>query len=158
MPRNTSTYQASKALLRAAESLQVIKPNWSEEIQELPPSLVTTKVVSGPIASGEKIIDSLSNEFVNSILSKWTKLLAFQTESVGAAQPIHSARDRFDNASFLMIRGISDTPIDNPNLIHNEILEQTKERDTWKNFASSAAASYSIQTIKHVWPVPPIPR
>ena len=156
IPRDDLVYPISHSLLRNAMALPALRKNWAGDIKNVRPvATVVSKMVPGEVASGEKVVDDVTNEFFTKVLERWPNLHAVEMEGVGAAHAIHAAVDKGRAVSFLMIRGISDMPISDGPVGPDRTKAQTVERDTWKKFASSAAACFAVQMIRNVWPVPP---
>lgn len=153
IPRRDFTYQVSGPLLRAAQTLS---QDWTNNIRAPSPSSSSRpKVLFGPVASGEKVIDDVRGSFFQDVLAAWPKLQAIEMEGGGAAGAIQSLLDTGSSVGFAMVRGISDMPIAalDSGQVGDE--QQTAERDAWKAFASASAAAFSAQLICEALPTPP---
>ncbi len=149
LPRQDFTYQVDPGLLTASRTLENI---WKKKIRTRPPDLsLVPRAIGGPVASGDKIVDSLDNAFFADVFQAWPRLLAVEMEGAGAANAIEGLRSLGFQVGFMMIRGISDMPTIN---VTNTIL-RTSTRDRWKEFAAAAAASFAISLIASNWPTVP---
>ena len=137
-------------LFRSAQS--VGETGWKEGLCERPAS-GEPKVRFGPVASGDKVIDNISDPFFSEVLAKWPKLLAVEMEGVGAATAIQEAHEKGHSVGFLIIRGLSDMPP--AGVDSGAESRQTRERDAWKKYAADTAASFACQLIGRNWPIPP---
>lgn len=152
-PRHDWTYPCDISLLNGARSF-AITTNWVNGIKETRPDYheKSPKMISGAIASGDKIIDNPEQEFFDTILRSWSRLQAVEMEGLGAAEAIASAKSSGDNVQFLMIRGISDLPRPRINAMSSS---QSREREKWKIYAADAAAAFTISYIQSGLPTPP---
>lgn len=152
-PRHDWTYSCDISLLAGARSFALTN-NWADRIEEARPDgrEKSPKMISGPIASGDKIIDNPNQEFFSTILRSWSRLQAVEMEGLGASEAIDFAGSCGDNIKFLMIRGISDMPRPRKKTINNS---QSREREKWKNYAAEAAAAFTIGYIQSGLPTPP---
>ncbi len=152
-PRHDWTYHCDISLLTGARSF-ALTTNWADEIRETRPDCREKypKMISGPIASGDKIIDNPEQEFFNTILRSWSRLQAVEMEGLGAAEAIDLARSNGDNVKFIMIRGVSDLPRPRKSVINSS---QSREREKWKIYAADAAAAFTIGYIQSGLPTPP---
>lgn len=149
-PRHDFTYPVDGALLRTAST---VSNRWRENIRVQPPEAgQSPKVLTGPIASGEKVIDSITNEFFEAVLKAWPKLQAVEMEGAGAASAIAEIHERGWPSGFLMIRGISDMPSSAGT--DAQATQQTIQRDTWTRYAAETAATFTAYWIRTAWPVP----
>jgi len=154
VPRHNITYPCDISLLNGALSfaskyklIDEIKLNKPENPAKAP------KILSGPIASGDKVVDNPNQKFFAAVLAAWPKLLAVEMESAGAASAIAIAHSKGYNVGFLMIRGISDIP---QNAAENITDSQTSERDKWKEYAADIAADFAVSYIRSGLPTPPL--
>ena len=151
-PRPERTFQLDTALKNAAMSPRGLE--WVSGIGVLPPRPHLPKVVDGPVGSGDKVIDDTSDPFFQAVTSQFSRLKAVEMEAEGVAAMVQSMRDRGSAVGLMMVRGISDLPLDtHPPLPIG--VTQTEERDAWKKYASRAAACFLIEVLKNTWPVPP---
>ncbi len=104
-PRMQYTYQVDGALLSSATAFsQDNRLNWRNKISASPPqSGHSSKVIPGPIASGDKVIDDVRDDFFQRILEGWPGLQAVEMEGAGAASAIEvskacSSRRQFGTA------------------------------------------------------------
>jgi len=159
-PRPDWTFSADLGLANAARVLSVRKPTWSDDIDLIPPEGKARPVVRiGPIASGNKVIDDISDPSFKPVLEHWPKLKAVEMEGLGVAQAIQQAREKGLVLNYSMVRGISDVPRNKRSRAASAAREivstQTQERDQWKKYASEAAAVLTTQIIREAWRQPP---
>lgn len=156
-PRPDFTFQVDNVLLRCAGAFAIRDPNWAEAITERFPSLpAAPKVVFGPVASGDKVIDDASSAFFQEVLEHWPKLQAVEMEGGGALATIMEVNSEGRSVGFIMIRGISDMPpIEAQDANAQTPEQQSKERDTWKHIAAESAAAFTIHFIRKGWPQAP---
>ena len=153
-PRPDWNHQVDNALLRSAVTMADRDSTWHAHLPK-PPSApeFTPKVLEGPIASGDKVVDHQRSSFFRKVSDAWNgKLIAVEVEGAGAAAAVAAAREAGMNPGFLMVRGISDIP---PSDASSTSANQTSERDTWKDFAAAAAAGFAAHFIKQGWPIAP---
>ncbi|MDB5308651.1 MAG: hypothetical protein JWO38_2853 [Gemmataceae bacterium] len=157
-PRHDFTYQVDEGLLRSSVTLHARDQTWTTVDCQLRPSGFdgVPKLITGPIASGNKVVDNADNAFFAQVRAGWPRLLAVEMEGAGAASAIESARAGGQRVGFLMVRGISDMPrVGAETGLESVPLEGNKEeRDTWKRYAAAVAASFTVQWITRAWPVP----
>lgn len=161
IPRNNFTYQSDVALYTSALRISELSNEWKKDLGPAPEeTTITPKVLSGPFASGDKIIDDISNDYFIKVLAAWPKLLAVEMEGGGAAAAIELAKAKGLKVGFLMVRGISDMPPNSkdPNNPKQHLSPEqiTAIRDKWKKFAAAAAASFTINFIANGWPTAPL--
>lgn len=157
-PRPDYTYQVDSGLLRNASALAIRDPSWGiglthpEQGNELRP-----KVVVGPVASGDKVIDDARSDFFRQVLNKWPKLQAVEMEGAGAAAAIAEVQSLGHAVGFIMVKGISDMPPMEESIGAgiDDGQERTEERDCWKEVAAEASAAFTIHFIRNGWPLPP---
>jgi nucleoside phosphorylase len=159
-PRPDWTFSADLGLANAARVLSVKKPTWSDDISLMPPTGKARPMVQiGPIASGNKVIDDISDPSFQPVLEHWPKLKAVEMEGLGVAQAIQQAREKGLVLNFSMVRGISDVPRNErsraASAARGIVSRQTQERDQWKKYASEAAAVLTTQIIREAWRQPP---
>jgi len=153
-PRPDLKFGADTALLNCAVAFSHRNSDWAKSIETSRPETTDiSKVVFGPVASGDKIIDDIGDPFFQSVLQAWPKLCAVEMEGVGASAAIKTARDKGQVVGFLMVRGISDMPPDFTR--GTQTSSQTAQRDAWKKYASAAAATFAVQFIREAWPMAP---
>jgi nucleoside phosphorylase len=152
-PRHDFTYRCDTSLITGARAFAINK-EWADKINETRPDGIKRipKLLFGPIASGDKVVDNLDQEFFAAVIKTWPKLLAVEMEGAGAAEAIELAKSGGDMVNFLMIRGISDMP---PSRSEVKADTQTIERDKWKKYAAEVAATFAISYIKNGLPEPP---
>lgn len=149
--RTNWTYRTDKALLIGAKAYSR-SDGWRKSINAKPPAKCNPKVISGEIASGDKVIDNPSNLFFKQVHKMWPKIIAVEMEGAGVASAIEQAQSLGISTGFMMIRGISDLP-------RAEGKDRgTKERDAWKIYASDVAAAFIIGWISVGLPVRPSAR
>ncbi len=149
LPRGNWTYKADKGLLNGA-SAYALRPNWHERIQMIPPVKTVPKVISGEIASGDKVVDNPTNDFFIQVLKAWPKIKAVEMEGAGVGCAMEQAHSLGFVVGFVMVRGISDVP-----RAADEEIRGTQERDTWKRYAADTAAAFTTGFIADGLPVPP---
>ena len=160
-PRPDFQYKVDGSLLRNALSLSS-KP-WQKGLRRKPVvATARSKVLTGPVASGDKVVDDVSSDFFAAVAKSFPKLLAVEMEGSGAAAAIEAASEEGHRVGFLMIRGISDMP---PAASSNQqglarartqrAAGGTQVRDRWKQYASDAAAHFAVYLVENAWPVPP---
>jgi nucleoside phosphorylase len=155
-PRNDQTFLVDGPLIRASLAVGVMRPEWHTAIRApAPVPGVKPKVLVGPVASGEKVVDDVTNDFFKQVLEHWPKLQAIEMEGAGAAAAIQTCREEGRVVGFLMIRGISDMP-KGQSVSVLPTGAQTKERDAWKRFAAGAAACFAVRLVREGWPSPPL--
>ena len=106
---------------------------WAQQIQTPRPqnaSRPISKRFVGPIASGNKVI--ASTHFRNQLLSRWSKLVAVETESEGVYAAVF---DRPQILGTLVVRGICD-------------MADKRKGDEWQEYAADAAATFLIHFLK----------
>ena len=150
-PRANWTYRTDQALLNGARA-SALSDGWQEHIKAVPPEKYTPKVVTGEIASGDKVVDDPTNDFFAQVLKMWPKINAVEMEGAGAAAAIEQANSLGISSRFMMIRGISDLP----RAVGKS--KGRKERDAWKAYASDVAAAFTVGWIADGLPMPPSAR
>jgi nucleoside phosphorylase len=156
-PRLDLMYPCDGRLVRSAEILPTLQPEWSSIVRQPCPSGAAhqPKVRVGIVGSGNKVIDHLGDRFFKQVRAKVPGLKAVEMEGAGAAAAVLAMRGRY-GGEFVMIRGVSDMPPSRSAAkIKGAASAQTVERDAWKAFASDAAASFAVQLVSLAWPTPP---
>ncbi len=126
-------YKVSQRLLSAAQNF--MDESWTDLISaNRPYRRGRPKRYIGPIASGDKVIDSA--ETLEKFLKIWPKLIGVEMEAGGVALSVLQAENQ---ARFFMIRGVSD-------------LADGKKKDpkvkNWRPYACDVAASYTIALLQ----------
>lgn len=159
-PRPNYVYQVDGPLLRGALSLG--ETNWRSKLGRRPGMVDgKSKVLTGMVGSGEKVIDDRSADFFLSVERQFPKILAVEMEGAGAAAAIQEAREAGRTVGFLMIRGISDMPPGGqtggktPDVGTKGDATVVSDRDRWKSYAANAAASFAACFVSQAWPLPP---
>lgn len=156
-PRRNFTYQADTALLTNALAFSVTNESWTEGLPPAPDPVARPKMLTGLVASGDKVIDNLDHPFWMEVAQAEPKLLAVEMEGAGAAAAHKAAQEDGQFVGFIMIRSISDMPRNMADVTsaasHGGL--QTEERDSWEQFAAAAAASFAVAFIAYGWPMPP---
>lgn len=148
-PRPNWTFQVDRALLTSAQSFAAANTAWWSGAAPAP------KVLFGPVASGEKVVDDPSDPSFAAVLEHWPKLQAVEMEGAGAAAAIEELRAvGSQSVGFLMLRGISDMPRP-PSERATGTAAQTAERDANKQRACDVASSFAVRWIAAEWPVKP---
>jgi HEAT repeat protein/nucleoside phosphorylase len=152
-PRGNWTYKTDLGLLTGAGTY-ALHDDWRDGISVKPLIESTPRVISGEIASGEKVVDDPTNEFFKQVLKMWPKVKAVEMEGFGVGIAIEHAQSLGIPVGFMIIRGISDLPRPNKD---NEA-RVTNERDAWKAYAGDTAAAFTVGWIKDGLPVRPSTR
>jgi len=153
-PRHNWTYRTDAAITTAATTMPIRHPRWYAglirrgELDVTPP-----RIHVGTVASGNEVVDDLSDPMFQAVLAAWPHLRGVEMEGLGAAEAIDDAHEHGLRVNFAMVRGISDTPRTDPVAAGQPT--PSEERDLWKGVASEAAAALAIQLIRLGWPVPP---
>jgi nucleoside phosphorylase len=150
-PRPHWVYHTDSAITTAAATMEVRHPRWYEALNRAP--LSPPRIHVGPVASGNKVVDDLSEPTFQPVLQFWPGLVAVEMDGLGAAEAIHEANERGHAVNFAMLRGISDTRRLAARSARRS--RQTAQRDRWKLAAAEAAAELAIQLIRRAWPNPP---
>ena len=145
-PRPNWIYQVDRGLCAGAQAFAAANPGWWSGASPSP------KVLFGPVASGDKVVDDPSEPFFAAVLRQWSKLQAIEMEGVGAAAAIDELHAAGVQVGFLMVRGISDVPRP-PS--ERGAGAQTEERDANKRRACEVAAAFAVRWIAEEWPVLP---
>lgn len=145
-PRHDFTYQVHGGLVRSAR-VHAATDSWTAGLESAPDGRRDLRALVGPIASGDKVVDRITDELFGRVRAAWPQLVAVEMEGGGAAAAIEHARDHDTSAGFLMIRGISDLPGSDA-AGHN-----ARTRERWKRFAAIAAARFAVGMIRRGWPV-----
>lgn len=144
-PRPHFVYRPDPPLFTSATRFAVVTPSWGVALGGIRPP----KMITGVVASGEKVVDDPSNKFFAAVQAAFPKLQAVEMEGAGAASAIeHLHGDR--TVGFIMVRGISDMPK------AAEAGAQGAERDIHKARACEAAALFTTRWIAEAWPVAPL--
>ncbi len=146
-PRDDLVFHPYQGLVTGALEFDSSYTNWTSDIQITPPVESATKMLPGNIASGDKIVDDINNEFFKQVKAKWPEILAVEMEGAGVAAAIEQARSKF-----LMIRGISDMPRSEDTGTESG---GTQERDAWTTYAAHTAAVFTVSFIANSLPIPP---
>jgi nucleoside phosphorylase len=149
-----SHYAPDPALLRAALAVQ---PHWVHGIRaDSPGETPAFRVLSGPIASGNKVIESKGSVLYLDLVRAEPEFIAVEMEAAGAVAAVADATDEGYDVGFMMIRAISDVIRAAP---EGEVVEGENyvdpERKTWRAYASDVAATFAEALIRDHWPVPP---
>jgi nucleoside phosphorylase len=159
-PRSDWTFSADRGLANAARTWAARNPGWAQKINiEAPDGTADPQVRIGTVASGNKVVDDISDPSFRPVLDHWPQLRAVEMEGLGAAQAIEWAREKGLAVNFSMVRGISDLPRNAPSgaapMRSDVASTQTRERDLWKKYASESAAVLTTQIIRQGWRKPP---
>ena len=150
-PRGNWTFKTDQGLLTGAIAY-ACQESWRDRINAKPPEKCEPKVISGEIASGEKVIDDPTNEFFKQVIKQWPKVKAVEMEGAGIGSAIEQAQSLKIPVGFMVIRAISDLPRSEE---EGDKTRGTEERDAWKAYASDAAAAFTIGWIADGLPLPP---
>jgi nucleoside phosphorylase len=153
-PKPGSQYPPDPALLRAALAVQSA---WVHGIRAEPPGKrPASRVVSGPIASGNKLIESKGSALYSDLVRAEPEFIAVEMEAAGAAAAVVDATDEGYDVGFMMVRAVSDVIRAEP---EGEVVEGQSyvdpERENWRDYASDVAAAFAQALIRDHWPVPP---
>lgn len=159
-PRGDWTFAADLGMANAARALAGTRPDWSKAVTaQAPGGDRSPRIHIGAVASGNKVVDNISDPSFRPVLDLWPKLKAIEMEGLGAARAIEWAKQRGFAINFSMVRGISDLPRNKPSetvlTTGGRVSTQTQERDLWKKYAAEAAAVLTIQIIREAWRLPP---
>ncbi len=153
LPRHDFTYQVDGSLVRNAVACSLTS-DWRKKLASSPDGYLLPKVIPGPIASGNKVVDEITDEFFGQVQKAWPKLQAIEMEGAGAAAAVQTIQEDGKSLGFLMIRGISDMPSYGYN--HSNKSNQNSEtRHLWKKYAATVAAHFTTSLISTNWPYPP---
>jgi len=153
-PKRGSQYPPDPALLRAALAVQ---PEWIHRIRASPPGQrPPSRVLSGPIASGNKVVESKSSGLYSDLLRAEPDIIAVEMEGAGVAAAVIDATDEGHDVRFMMVRAVSDViraepeggAVDGGSFVD-------PERERWREYASDVAAAFAEDLIRDHWPVPP---
>ncbi len=150
MPRGNWTYKTDQGLLTGA-SAYAIRPEWRDRIRTKPPAECVPAIISGEIASGEKVIDDPTNDFFSQVIKMWPKIKAVEMEGAGVGSAIEQAQNLRTPVGFMVIRGISDLP----RPVGGDEVRGTEERDDWKPYASDTASAFTVEWIADGLPLKP---
>lgn len=114
-------------------------------------------LLSGLVASGDKVVDDLRNPMIADVLKVTSELYAIEMEGAGVASAVEKARAEGRSVSFMMVRGISDMPLSQDAIESDsadgkgKAVGQTAERDKWKRYAAALSASFVAGWIRSKW-------
>lgn len=158
-PRTKWTYRTDTAIVTSAQTAEVRFPHWHRSLDGLHGRKIPPRVVVGPIASGNKVVDDVRPKAFEPVMRMWPKLVAVEMEGLGAAEAVNALREDGIVVNFAMIRGISDLPLGSSAATQagwKESVRQTAQRDNSKPLAAAAAAEYAVHVVSATWPVAPI--
>jgi nucleoside phosphorylase len=150
-PRGNWAYKTDQGLMNGAVAYS-LQDSWRYRIKSKPPEECKPKIVSGEIASGEKVIEDPTNKFFTQVLKMWPKVKAVEMEGAGIGSAIEQAQSLKIPVGFMVIRAISDLPRLEG---EGDRTRGTEERDAWKAYASDAAAAFIMGWITEGLPLPP---
>lgn len=154
-PRHDFTYRCDIGLVNTA---QAYKSDWEASNPGI-------KVLFGSVASGDAIVDEVSDGFFSDVLAAWPHLQAVEMEGAGAAGAIAHAHAQGYGIGFIMVRGISDMPKGHPRDAEEAggtpasagtREKQSADRDQWTKPAADAAASFVLSWLTNAWPTAPL--
>ncbi|HKS98378.1 MAG TPA: TIR domain-containing protein [Rugosimonospora sp.] len=158
-PRPDWSFPADQSIAAAAHTMCAQEPDWSAEIGVAAPASPASRprVVVGQVASGNKVVDDITNPNFAPVLRLWPRLVAVEMEALGGVLAVGDARERGHLIHFSMVRGISDRPLRTPRRTRTAtaIGEQSQQRDLWKPRAAAAAATFATRLVRTAWPRPP---
>jgi len=156
-PRPDWNHPTDTAVVNRAHLMKSTEPGWSDRmvVGGPVPSGWRPQIHVGGVASGNKVVEDLSDPSFRPVLEFWPTLKAVEMEGLGAAEAIKNARERGHVVNFAMIRGISDLPgvRASRRRVHPAwgASPKTRERDRWKAVAAEAAAVLAVQMIRRKW-------
>lgn len=165
-PRQNRTFRVDSTLLKSAAVVGIIAPDWADGITARRPRAPKTKptVTTGPIASGNKVVDNATDPFFARVLELWPKLVAVEMEGAGVADAAQRLSEAGRATGLLMVRGISDVvpkrATDAQGAAAPDAGKEeggTAVRDDWKPYASASAAAFLAAWVKRTWPASPAP-
>jgi nucleoside phosphorylase len=159
-PRPDWNHPTDTAVVNTALVMTGAHPGWCSDLTRIGrPEPSPPRIHVGPVASGNKVVEDLSDPSFSPVLDYWPSLKAVEMEGLGAAEAIKDARERGHVVNFAMVRGISDRPSPKPSgrgtRPDREISHKTRERDRWRSAAASAAAALAVEMIRLAWSRPP---
>jgi len=161
IPRNNWSYKTDLGLLNGAVAYS-LNTKWLENIITVPNGKRKARVITGEVASGDKVVDNPNNEFFMKVLKNWPNIRAVEMEGAGVSTAIENAQAKKEPVGFMMIRGISDIPRElfekEKRDVRKEELSGAQERDKCKTFAAATAAAFTIGYIESGLPIPPSPQ
>ena len=150
LPRGNWVYETDQGLLNCsiAQLLNCsiaysLRNDWLKLMKAAPPTDSKPRVIVGEIASGNKIVDDPTNCLFIQVIDKWPKVIAVEMEGSGVGRAIKHAQNSGITVGFMMIRGISDLP--RPEIEAGP--RGSIERDSWKRYAASTAAAFTVGMI-----------
>jgi hypothetical protein len=153
-PRHEFTYRCDGGLVAAA---QAYANDWRKQN-------VGVRVLFGTVASGDALVDDVSEGFFRDVLDAWETIQAVEMEGAGAAGAIEACAAEGASVGFLMVRGISDTPQGYLKPSDGDVKPaevevsaiQSKDRDEWTERAACVAAGFVHGWISSSWPAAPM--
>ena len=119
----------------------------------------TSHALLGYFASSDKVVDDADHPFYKTVRDTIAEIHAVEMEGSGLGSAVHFEQSR-GALGFLMVRGISDEPHTSTALptpvIAPEVPGGTLQRETWKNYASHAAAAF-VESLLQEIPVQKVP-
>jgi nucleoside phosphorylase len=153
-PEMGSQYGADPVLLRAARE---VRSEWTDRIRaQAPGPTPPSRVLVGPVASGNKVIESKGSVLYSALVRAEPGVIAVEMEGAGAAAAVVDATDEGYEVGFMMVRAVSDVIRVRP---EGDELEGAPyvdpERERWRDYAADVAAAFAEALIRDHWPVPP---
>ena len=147
-PHEKWIYRTDQELLNSAKAY-ALSDSWKEHIKAASPTKCNPKVISGEIASVDKVVDNPSDEFFARVTEMWPKVKAVEMEGIGIGSTIEQIQSLGIPIGFMMIGGISD-------LSHTEVEgKRARERIDWAIYASDVVASFLMAWIANGLPIRP---
>lgn len=137
-------------LMQAATHLGEGDSGWKRGIKVPRPdrgSPMATEFHVGYFGSSSKVIDDLEYVAIVHALAAATEVLAVEMEGSGAAAAVRVAQSE-RKIGILMIRAISDLVTASK----RDLGAGTKQRDDWKPYAATVAATFAAALIKELYP------
>lgn len=156
-PRPDLSFPTDQSLASAARTMTTRQQDWSQWVLASPPEPTerAAQVLVGPVASGNKVVDDLTDAAFAPVLAMWPKLVAVEMEAIGTVSAVEDAREHGLISHFSMIRGISDRPVSNADAARADLptsAEQTRRRHLWRQYAAAVAAAFAVRLIQTSWP------
>lgn len=167
-PRHDYVYPCDQGLIATS---QAYKAEWDRTNE------FKAKVLFGAVASGESLVDEVSDGFFSDVLAVWPTLQAVEMEGAGAAIAVADAQADSIMVGFIMIRGITDMPKGHPKALTIDPKakqvadegsplnsdaavsgltaqqQQSADRDHWTKISARSAASFLHGWLRTTWPV-----
>jgi nucleoside phosphorylase len=153
-PKLGNRFEPTPALLQAALK---VAPGWAQGIRaKAPGPLPPPRVLSGIVASGDKVIESKGSDLYSDVARAEPDIIAVEMEAAGTAAAIRDASDEGYETAFMMVRAISDVVRAQPEgEVRAGKTYVDPERERWRDYAADVAATFAVELIRTRWPTPP---